>query len=102
MNKSHLVKRLLTAMPDLTHRQASQAVNSVMEGLVEAIEEAGAEDQLGRVRINGLGTFSVRRQKERISYGFNLTKGESKAPVKIEARRTVHFKASELLKERLR
>lgn len=102
MNKSHLVKRLLDSMPELTHRQATKAVNSIIGGLVESIEEAGADDRLGRVRINGLGTFSIRRQKERISYGFNLTKGEEKAPVRIEARRTVHFKASDLLKERLR
>jgi len=103
MNKSELIRYVMDNTDlDLNQRQASELVNTVFTGMKSALQEEGSPDNPASVRINGFGTFQVRRQKERISYGFNLTQGDNPAPVRIEARRTVHFRASDLLKDALR
>ena len=99
MNKSDL-SRYVTQELDgrISQRLAGDVVDAVFKGLSAGMIEGGDGST---VRINGFGTFQVRTQKPRISYGFNLTKGGGK-PVHIEARKTVHFKASDLLRAELR
>ena len=99
MNKTDLI-RFVTQELDgrISQRLAGDVVDAVFKGLADGMIEGGDGST---VRINGFGTFQVRTQKPRISYGFNLTKGGGK-PVHIEARKTVHFKASDLLRAELR
>jgi nucleoid DNA-binding protein len=101
MNKTDLV-RFVTDQLDgrVSQRLAGEVVDAVFAGLSDGLIN-GDDSRGATVRINGFGTFQVRTQKPRISYGFNLTKGGGK-PVHIEARKTVHFKASDLLRTELR
>ena len=101
MNKTDLV-RFVTDQLDgrVSQRLAGEVVDAVFAGLSDGLIN-GEGSRGATVRINGFGTFQVRTQKPRISYGFNLTKGGGK-PVHIEARKTVHFKASDLLRSELR
>ncbi len=101
MNKTDLV-RFVTDQLDgrVSQRLAGEVVDAVFAGLSDGLIN-GSGARAATVRINGFGTFQVRTQKPRISYGFNLTKGGGK-PVHIEARKTVHFKASDLLRAELR
>jgi len=99
MNKSDLIRYVTQELDGrISQRLAGDVVDAVFKGLSAGMIEGGDGST---VRINGFGTFQVRTQKPRISYGLNLTKGDGK-PVHIEARKTVHFKASDLLRAELR
>ena len=99
MNKSDLIRYVTQELDGrISQRLAGDVVDAVFKGLSAGMIEGGDGST---VRINGFGTFQVHTQKPRISYGFNLTKGGGK-PVHIEARKTVHFKASDLLRAELR
>ena len=99
MNKSDLIRYVTQELDGrISQRLAGDVVDALFKGLSAGMIEGGDGST---VRINGFGTFQVRTQKPRISYGFNLTKGGGK-PVHIEARKTVHFKASDLLRAELR
>jgi nucleoid DNA-binding protein len=102
MNKSKLIEYVQTnAATKLTKGQAADLVDTVLNGITSGLTREDS-DELPKVRLSGFGTFSVRQHKERVSYGFNLTKGSERRPVTIEARRSVHFKASEAVREQLR
>ena len=99
MNKTDLIRFVSEKLEGrVSQRLAGDVVDAVFAGLCDGLTEGGDG---ATVRINGFGTFQVRTQKPRVSYGFNLTKGGGK-PVHIEARKTVHFKASDLLRSELR
>ena len=102
MNKTDLIRFVSDRLDGrISQRLAGEVVDAVFAGLSEGLIHGGSGKRAATVRINGFGTFQVRTQKPRISYGFNLTKGGGK-PVHIEARKTVHFKASDLLRSELR
>ena len=99
MNKTDLIRFVSERLGDrVSQRLTAEVVDAVFAGLAEGLS---ADTDKATVRINGFGTFQVRTQKPRVSYGFNLTKGDGK-PARIEARKTVHFKASDLLRSKLR
>ena len=82
MNKSDLIRYVTQELDGrISQRLAGDVVDAVFKGLSAGMIEGGDGST---VRINGFGTFQVRTQKPRISYGFNLTKGGGK-PVHIEA-----------------
>ena len=102
MNKTDLIRYVAEQLDGrVSQRLAGEVVDAVFAGLASGLKAGSSGGRGATVRINGFGTFQVRTQKPRISYGFNLTKGGGK-PVHIEARKTVHFKASDLLRSDLR
>jgi nucleoid DNA-binding protein len=102
MNKAKLVEYVQkNAAAKLTKSQSSDLVDTCLRGITAGL--MGDDDgDLPKVRLTGFGTFSVRQHKERVSFGFNITQGEMRQPVTIEARRSIHFRACESVREQLR
>ena len=77
--------------PRLRRREeAERLVNCLLDEIVSALERSM------RVELRGLGALKIKEKRER--QGRNPRTGEA---VKIDARRVVHFRASELLLARL-
>lgn len=89
MNKTELVK-VVAEKADLTQAVAADAVNAVVDAIVEALA-AGEE-----VAVLGFGTFKVADRAARTAR--NPQTGEE---VEVAASKSVAFKVSKALKEKL-
>lgn len=89
MNKTELV-RTVAEKADLTLAVAGDAVNAVVEAIVNALV-AGEE-----VAVPGFGTFKVSERAART--GRNPQTGET---VEIAASKAISFKVSKTVKEKL-
>ena len=89
MNKSQLIERVASEMGS-TKTAASAAIEAVI-----ACISQGIKDDNG-VTISGFGTFSKKLRAPRT--GVNPATGE---PMQIKASRTVAFKPSQALKQRV-
>ncbi len=85
MNKKELIDKV-AAKAGMTKKQAGEAVEAVLEAIVEALK-SGEE-----VRLVGFGTFRVVEMKAR--EGRNPQTGEK---IKIPARKVVKFRPGRAL-----
>lgn len=90
MIKSELIDRLAEANPHLYHRDVERVVNTVLDGITEALAEGD------RVELRGFGAFSVRRRPART--GRNPRTGES---VSVKEKHVPFFKTGKELRERV-
>ncbi|MCS6857188.1 MAG: HU family DNA-binding protein [Deltaproteobacteria bacterium] len=90
MTKEDLIEAVYAAMPQLSKRQAEEAVNALFGLMRQALDEEG------EVKIPRFGTFSCKIQKQK-TWLNRLTGSISIAP----PRRRVRFEASEVLIQRL-
>ena len=89
MTKADLIESV-ASKADLPRGQAELALNTMLEGIVEALKSGE------KVNISGFGTFSVSERKART--GRNPKTGES---IQISASRSAKFKPGKMLKEAL-
>ena len=61
MIKSELIDKLAEANPHLYHRDVERVVNTILDGITDALAEGD------RVELRGFGAFSVRRRPARLS-----------------------------------
>jgi DNA-binding protein HU-beta len=87
MNKSDLVKKV-AERTDLSHRDASVAVNAVLDSVREAL--GGGE----KVTLVGFGTFGVKQRQER--KGKHPRTGKS---IKIPAKSVPYFSSGKELRD---
>jgi DNA-binding protein HU-beta len=88
MNKAELIEAVHKALgEEASKRQAEDAVNIVLEAIATGVKKHK------KVQIIGFGTFEVKERAAR--KGRNPKTGEE---MKIEASKTVGFKASSALK----
>ncbi|MBR9826782.1 MAG: integration host factor subunit beta [Alphaproteobacteria bacterium] len=90
MIKSELIDRLAEANPHLYHRDVERVVNTVLDGITEALAQGD------RVELRGFGAFSVRRRPART--GRNPRTGES---VSVKEKHVPFFKTGKELRERV-
>jgi integration host factor subunit beta len=90
MIKSELIAKLALEHPHLTQREVERVVNTVLDGMVGALEDGG------RVELRGFGAFSVRSRPARV--GRNPRTGAS---VEVPAKAVPFFKSGKELRERL-
>ncbi|WP_347990182.1 integration host factor subunit beta [Methylomonas sp. AM2-LC] len=90
MTKSQLIAALANKQLHLSHNDADEAVNSIIQSLTGALA-AGIH-----VEIRGFGTFSTIPREARI--GRNPKTGES---VSIPTRHVIHFKPGLDMRERV-
>ncbi len=90
LTKLDLVKKLISAMPDLERAQAVLVVEHFFEEIRLALESG--ED----VKLAGFGNFELRNKKQRP--GRNPRTGEV---IAVSARRVVTFHPSQKLKEKI-
>src|SRR5690242_4679970 len=83
-----LAEKVAAAHPDMTTKDATKIVDSVLDTIKEALSKGN------EVMISGFGKFVVLDKKERM--GRNPQTGEA---VKIEARKVLKFRPSDVLKE---
>ena len=88
MNKSDLVEILLKKLPNLSGRDIEVIVNTIFDGMAEALSREE------RIEIRGFGSFEVRTRKPRI--GRNPKTGAS---VDVGERRVPFFKVGKELRE---
>lgn len=88
MNKQELIEVIKTKGDFESKAAAERALNAVLEGIKEGVSSTGS------VQIIGFGTFEVKERAAR--EGINP---KTKEPIKIEASKTVGFKAGSALKE---
>ena len=69
MIKSELIDRLAEANPHLYHRDVERVVNTILDGVTDALARGD------RVELRGFGAFSVRQRPART--GRNPRTGES-------------------------
>ncbi len=89
MTKAEIVSRMAQEA-NITKKEAEAALKAFVSALREALKNGE------RVRIPGLGVFSVRERKER--KGRNPRTGEV---ITIPKRRVVHFRAEKSLRDSL-
>ena len=87
MNKNDLIA-VVAEKTGLSKSDSTNAVDSMIEGISEALEAGG------EVRLVGFGTFSVTNR--RASKGRNPRTGE---PIDIPASKQPKFKAGKVLKQ---
>ena len=90
MIKSELIDKLAEANPHLYHRDVERVVNTILDGITDALAEGD------RVELRGLGAFSVRRRPARV--GRNPRTGES---VAVKEKHVPFFKTGKELRERV-
>ncbi len=90
MIKSELIDRLAEANPHLYHRDVERVVNTVLDGITEALARGE------RVELRGFGAFSVRQRPART--GRNPRTGES---VSVKEKHVPFFKTGKELRERV-
>ncbi|MDD0808812.1 integration host factor subunit beta [Curvibacter sp. RS43] len=88
MTRSDLVEELATRFSQLTHRDAEQAVKTILDALGDALVRGH------RIEIRGFGSFSINHRPPRM--GRNPRSGES---VAIPSKRVPHFKPGKALRE---
>lgn len=89
MTKSDLITKV-SERTDLPKKRAEDIVNAVFESMAEAL----LNEQ--RIEVRGFGSFSIREYDART--GRNPRTG---AKVKVEHKRSVHFKVGKELRERV-
>ena len=89
MNKGQLIEKVASDLGS-TKTAASKAIESVIKCIAEGIKEEDA------VTISGFGTFSRKLRAART--GVNPSTGK---PMQIKASKTVGFKPSQTLKEKI-
>ena len=90
MTKSELIAKLAAQNPDLYHRDVERLVNTVLDTIIEALEDGN------RVELRGFGAFSMREHGARI--GRNPRTGEA---VDVAAKKVPFFKMGKAMQERL-
>ncbi len=90
MIKSELIDKLAEANPHLYHRDVERVVNTILDGITDAL---AAGD---RVELRGFGAFSVRCRPARV--GRNPRTGES---VAVKEKHVPFFKTGKELRERV-
>lgn len=90
MIKSELIDKLAEANPHLYHRDVERVVNTILDGVTEALAQGD------RVELRGFGAFSVRRRPARV--GRNPRTGES---VAVKEKHVPFFKTGKELRERV-
>lgn len=90
MTKSELISILADKNPHLYVKDLENTVNTVLEKIVESLEEGK------RVELRGFGSFSVKKRNSRI--GRNPRTGES---VEVPVKYSPYFKTGKALHERL-
>ncbi|MBI4817118.1 MAG: HU family DNA-binding protein [Deltaproteobacteria bacterium] len=90
MTKQELLDTISKQNAELTKKQVAQIVDAVFDTMSVAIKKDG------KFAYAGFGTFTVRKRKARA--GRNPATGE---PIKIKASKSVGFKPSKALKEKL-
>ena len=90
MNKSNLIKRLITDADLLSEEDLQKSANIILNFITETLHEGN------RVEIRNFGTFSTRKREKRISR--NPKTGTS---VLVEEKSHPYFRASKHLKESL-
>jgi DNA-binding protein HU-beta len=90
MTKAELIESVASRV-DLPRAAAERAVNTVFDGIVDALKQGD------KVNISGFGTFSVSTRKART--GRNPKTGES---IEIAASRAAKFKPGKTLKDCLK
>jgi len=88
MNKSEVISKITTNFIEIPRSK----IEGILEMLIKVITESVRENE--KVKISGLGTFSLKELKERA--GVNP---QTKEKMMIAAHKTVKFKASETLKK---
>lgn len=87
LNKKALVENVATKL-DITKKDATVAVETIFEGIMETLSKGGKAD------ISGFGKFEVTHRPARM--GINPA---TKQPLKIAATKAPKFKAAKALKE---
>ncbi|MDF1769918.1 integration host factor subunit beta [Maricaulis sp.] len=90
MIKSELIDKLAEANPHLYHRDVERVVNTILDGITDALAEGD------RVELRGFGAFSVRHRPSRV--GRNPRTGES---VAVKEKHVPFFKTGKELRERV-
>ncbi|MBO6765479.1 integration host factor subunit beta [Maricaulis sp.] len=90
MIKSELIDKLAEANPHLYHRDVERVVNTILDGITDALAEGD------RVELRGFGAFSVRHRPARV--GRNPRTGES---VAVKEKHVPFFKTGKELRERV-
>ncbi len=90
MIKSELIERLAEDHPHLYRKDMERIVNTVLEGIIQALERGE------RVELRGFGAFSVRNRPPRQSR--NPRNG---APVRVREKHVPFFKTGKQLRERI-
>ncbi|MCX8026312.1 MAG: integration host factor subunit beta [Thermodesulfovibrionales bacterium] len=81
MTKSVLIDKLVEKVPDFTRKQMEMIVDSVFDGMKEAL----AKNE--KIEIRGFGNFKIKHRKAKVAR--NPRTGEK---VEVPAKRAVHFK----------
>jgi integration host factor subunit beta len=90
MTKAELVDKISEKKPGLTRKQVEVVVNTVLEGIKDALSR---ED---KVEIRGFGSFRVRHR--RAKEGRNPKTGES---VSVPPKKVPFFKAGKEMREKV-
>lgn len=88
MTRSDLVEELAARFAQLTHRDAEQAVKTILDAMGDAMVRGH------RIEIRGFGSFTVNHRPPRM--GRNPRSGES---VQVPEKRVPHFKPGKALRE---
>lgn len=89
MTKSELIEKIAECI-DIPKKQAYEVVNAIFDAMKDALLE---ED---RIELRGFGSFSIREYDSRV--GRNPRTGEK---VKVDSKKSVHFKVGKELRERV-
>ena len=90
MKKSELIAQFGKNKNSLTHYQAETVVNVIFNSMAEALKDGG------NIEIRGLGSFSIRERKARISR--NPKTGKA---IEISIKKSIYFKAGKEIRERV-
>jgi len=90
VTRATLSEQISTALPNLSNKDASRVVDSILRGIRDSLAK-GEE-----VKISGFGKWILQDKSAR--KGRNPQTG---APLTISARRVLKFKPSEVLREQL-
>ena len=90
MIKSELIDKLAEANPHLYHRDVERVVNTILDGITDALADGD------RVELRGFRAFSVRHRPARV--GRNPRTGDS---VAVKEKHVPFFKTGKELRERV-
>jgi integration host factor subunit alpha len=90
ITRSSLTEEIVQAIPDLSQRDSSRIVDSIVRTIRDTLSK-GEE-----VKISGFGKFTLHEKKPR--KGRNPKTGDE---IQIAARRVLKFRPSEVLREHL-
>lgn len=89
VTKAYLVDAVATTVGDVTKKQATEAVDAV----IDAITNALADGQ--KVQLTGFGSFDVRQRKARVG----RNPADPSKTIQIPAQKAPVFKAGKRLKD---